>query len=158
MILHPWHRNRWISFELPGEQVNRITITFKQLYQEHYSTPNTLVPVADGHGNRSRSSHLARPGYYDPDGDGDDDEVTRYLEGRVREVEDPLMWWRTHCDEFPRLFKMAIDFLMIPARSNECECQFSKAKLIVAIQRQSLHDKTISQVQTLKQWHRNRRK
>jgi len=42
------------------------------------------------------------------------DELKRYLATDVENVKDPLMWWYERHDRFPRLSRMARDYLSIP--------------------------------------------
>jgi hypothetical protein len=42
-------------------------------------------------------------------------ELDRYLKsGRVKDVKDPLEWWMKNRATYPRLSRMARDFLVIP--------------------------------------------
>jgi hypothetical protein len=49
-----------------------------------------------------------------------DDELQRYLAADVEDVKDGLMWWHERRSIFPRLSRMARDYLSIPG-----ECLFS---------------------------------
>jgi hAT family protein len=43
------------------------------------------------------------------------DELDRYLSsGRIKKVEDPIKWWHENQDSYPRLSRMAKDYLTIP--------------------------------------------
>ena len=58
----------------------------------------------------------------DSDSSSDDDEqlmtkLGHYLKSaRVKNVKDPLKWWIMNCASYPRLSRMAIDFLVIPGK------------------------------------------
>ena len=42
-------------------------------------------------------------------------ELDQYLKSpRIKDVKDPLKWWFDNCGSYPRLYRMARDFLMIP--------------------------------------------
>ena len=42
-------------------------------------------------------------------------ELDHYLKSaRVKNVKDPLKWWFENCGTYPRLSRMAMDFLTIP--------------------------------------------
>ena len=43
-----------------------------------------------------------------------DDELQRYLAADVEDVKDGLMWWHEQRAKFPRLSRMARDYLSIP--------------------------------------------
>ena len=45
-------------------------------------------------------------------------ELDHYLKSaRVKDVKDPLQWWIMNRASYPRLSRMAIDFLVIPGKS-----------------------------------------
>lgn len=47
----------------------------------------------------------------------DHDELDRYLNTDVdRKVDDPIVWWLDHQHMYPRLSRMALDFLTVPGR------------------------------------------
>lgn len=47
----------------------------------------------------------------------DQDELDRYLKTDVDcEVGDPLLWWVEHKHVYPRLSRMALDFLTVPGK------------------------------------------
>ena len=45
------------------------------------------------------------------------DELARYLSTDPEGVDDVLMWWKEHSVMYPRLSRMALDYLMIPGMS-----------------------------------------
>ena len=45
------------------------------------------------------------------------DELDSYLATGPVSVDDPIAWWRDHEDLYPRLSRMAIDYLTIPGTS-----------------------------------------
>ena len=44
------------------------------------------------------------------------DELECYLATNVENVKDPLMWWYERREKFPRLSRMARDYLTIPGK------------------------------------------
>jgi hypothetical protein len=44
------------------------------------------------------------------------DELDRYLMADVEKVKDGLMWWNERRTAFPRLSRMACDYLSIPGK------------------------------------------
>ncbi|KAH7119176.1 ribonuclease H-like domain-containing protein [Dactylonectria macrodidyma] len=96
--------------------------------------------------------------YYDPPEDlAKKDEIKAYFELPQRPVADPLAWWIARKDEYPRLAKMALDYLTIPSTACECERCFSRTKLTIGTQRHSLRAETIEMLACLKIWVRNKR-
>jgi hypothetical protein len=69
-------------------------------------------------------------------------------------VEDPIQYWASKRREYPRLSRMALDVLTVPAMSAECERLFSAVGLMVAPLRHRLDASTIGLVQTLRSWQR----
>ncbi len=69
-----------------------------------------------------------------------------------RAIEDPICWWVERRKTFPRLIQLALDLLAIPAMSDDCERQFSLAKLSATSQRCRLLGKTLQFLQLLRSW------
>ncbi len=72
------------------------------------------------------------------DGDGD--------------VRDPLEYWHERRRRYPRLSRMALDFLTIQAMSAECERLFSAAGRMVTPLRSRLDADMIGMCQVLRSW------
>ena len=73
---------------------------------------------------------------------------------RVKEVSldtDPLMWWKQHVQEFPRLVRMARQHLVVPATSASPERLFNSVGLVKSDLRGSLLDTTLIDVMWAKQ-------
>lgn len=68
-------------------------------------------------------------------------------------LEDPWEWWlQRGRHDYPILFKMATDFLSIPATSCANERAFSKARRTITCDRNSLGGATIESLQLQKDW------
>jgi len=66
---------------------------------------------------------------------------------------DPLAWWQTVGQRtYPILYKVALDFLSIPATSCECERAFSGGRRTVTFERNLLSGSTIEALQLQKDW------
>ena len=73
---------------------------------------------------------------------------------RVQQVPldtDPLMWWKQHVQEFPRVARMARQHLAVPATSASPERLFSSVGLVKSDLRGSLLDTTLIDVMWVKQ-------
>ena len=73
---------------------------------------------------------------------------------RVQQVPldtDPLMWWKHHVEEFPRLSRMVRQHLVVPATSASPERLFSSVGLVKSDLRGSLLDTTLIDVMWAKQ-------
>jgi hypothetical protein len=155
MILLPGCRARWIQrfFVKERGKAELIVGEFKEFFEEEYPGE------AQAHSSpeRRRPHYLYGDDFYDPpEAIHSLDEVAAYLGEPVRPVKEPLQWWLSNQERFPRLSKMAFDMLSIPPMSTECERTFSLAKLAVGMQRHSTQEDTISKLQCLKNWLRNR--
>jgi len=84
--------------------------------------------------------------------DDEEGELQRYYRLRIDQVDDPIKWWADRRAEFPRLSRLALDILAIPAMAADCERVFSIAKLMITSQRHRLQDQTIEMMQLLKHW------
>jgi hypothetical protein len=82
-----------------------------------------------------------------------ENELDKYLAaGVVSEDEDVLQWWKRHADEYPRLARIARDYLAIPATSVPSERAFSSGANLISDKRCSLDEKTIQACLCLKSW------
>ena len=48
------------------------------------------------------------------------DELARYLSTDPEQVKDVLLWWNDRKASYPRLSRMALDYLSIPGKSTFC--------------------------------------
>jgi hypothetical protein len=67
-------------------------------------------------------------------------------------VDDPIQYWRDLADQYPRLSRMALDVMTVPAMSAEVERLFSAVGLMIAPLRNRLDASTIGLIQTLRSW------
>jgi hypothetical protein len=68
------------------------------------------------------------------------------------EVRDPIAYWLENEVKYPRLSRMALDVMTVPAMSAECERLFSAVGLMVTPLRNRLDAGTIGLVQSLRSW------
>ncbi len=88
----------------------------------------------------------------DVDVDSVESELNAYT--RVQQVSldtDPLMWWKQHVQEFPRLVRKARKYLSVPVTSVSPERLFSSVGLVKSDLRGSLLDTTLIHVMWVKQ-------
>ncbi|OWT43020.1 restless-like transposase [Pochonia chlamydosporia 170] len=69
-------------------------------------------------------------------------------------VRDPIRYWITKKGRYPRLSRMALDFLTIQPMSAECERLFSAAGKMVSALRTDLDAEIIGICQVLRSWYR----
>ena len=88
----------------------------------------------------------------DPSSVNGETELNAYM--RVQQVAndtDPLMWWKQHQQEFPRLSRMTRQYLSVPASSESPERLFSSVGLVKSDLRGRLLDTTLIDVMWAKQ-------
>ena len=88
----------------------------------------------------------------DPSSVNGETELNAYM--RVQQVAkdtDPLMWWKQHQQEFPRLARMTRQYLAVPASSASLERPFSSVGLVKSDLWGSLLDATLIDVMWAKQ-------
>lgn len=84
------------------------------------------------------------------------DEYERWMDTPQAEdeISDPFAYWQSRLHVFPRLARMALDFLTISPMSAELERTFSVAGRMVTAGRWSLSAETISMCMAMRSWHR----
>ena len=83
------------------------------------------------------------------------DDLERWLsikQDGYSKYDNPLEYWSAKRFDYPRLAKMAIDVLSIPATAAECERTFSSAGSMVSPKRSRLDASTIAVTQTVRSW------
>lgn len=86
-----------------------------------------------------------------------EDELDRYLSLEAIELPDdvsPVQWWRNCRTTFPRLSRMAIDYLTVPATSVEVERTFSRGRLLLTHTRNAMSAQTTRALMCLNSWSR----
>lgn len=74
------------------------------------------------------------------------------LKERAGEEEDPILWWIKNKSSYPNLWRMAQDFLGIPATSTPSERLFSQAGEIFTSHRKSLQQDAACALLSLGSW------
>ena len=79
------------------------------------------------------------------------DEITNYLSLPIAlETENPLTWWQSQLQMFPKLSKIVRKYLAIPATSVSSERLFSDAGNLINTKRTNLDTKLVGQLLFLK--------
>lgn len=77
-------------------------------------------------------------------------ELEEYYRLKPGSVKDPIQWWKGQQATFPRLSRLSLDLLTVPAMASDAERAFSMARITVSDQRHTLCDSTIEAIQLLK--------
>lgn len=80
------------------------------------------------------------------------DEYDAWMELEPCDCDDLIAYWVSRSESYPRLARMALDVLSIPAMSSEPERIFSLAGLMVTDRRNRLHEDIIQAAQCIRSW------
>ncbi|KAF5347520.1 hypothetical protein D9758_014517 [Tetrapyrgos nigripes] len=80
------------------------------------------------------------------------DELDRYLSADVEATDDVLGWWYGRKKDFPTLYRMGLDYLIIPATSTDVERVFSRGRFLLPYVRNRLSADTTRALMCLRQW------
>ncbi|RMZ67784.1 transposase [Pyrenophora seminiperda CCB06] len=120
------------------------------LYSQTMAVDLMFLTGSKSHKRQKRTSQLEE--YFD---DLRDD-LTNASEQQLALLHDPWRWWlEIGRNKYPVVFKIATDYLSIPATSCECERSFSTAKRTITSDRNSLSAATIEALQLQKNWLRH---
>lgn len=158
LLLHPSRRKRYININWNKSWVKAVLPQLQSLWEEKYAT-------IEGNAVSTLSKETDEPDEYDLlERDLDvvqtsADDWISFIEADPTEIatKTALEWW---CQEqqrirYPRLSRMAVDILSVPAMSAEAERVFSGARRQIPWSRANLGPKTIEQMECLKHWLRN---
>lgn len=78
----------------------------------------------------------------------EEDKLSIYIRQGPMQQENlnPVLWWKDHQEEYPRLSKFALDILAIPAISIDPKQTFSVTNLTVSSQRHSISPEIIEEI------------
>lgn len=79
---------------------------------------------------------------------GPHSEMKRYFteESHASREEDPLMWWKEHAAQYPRIKELAKKYLCSPASSVPSERLFSKAGELISLRRSNLSENKVNMI------------
>ncbi|EXU94742.1 hAT family dimerization domain protein [Metarhizium robertsii] len=168
LALHPAYR--WGYFETVWsgrpEWISRAKDMVQLVWDRGYKTLDISVEEQGEPATKRR-----RTQYYSPfeqfkdearirpceerDSDEAGDEYTRWQKDLLPtdgDVRDPQAYWHAQRFKYPRLSRMALDFMTAQAMSAECERLFSAAGRMVTPLRNQLEASTIAICQVLRSW------
>jgi hypothetical protein len=158
LLLHPSRRKRYIDANWNESWVSTVLPQLQSLWEEKYATVEGDVAQASSKQAHEQDEYDLLERDLDVVQTSTDD-WTSFIDADPTEIatKTALEWW---CQEqqrmrYPRLSRMAIDILSVPAMSAEAERVFSGARRQIPWSRASLGSKTIEQMECLKHWLRN---
>ncbi|KIL59372.1 hypothetical protein M378DRAFT_58119, partial [Amanita muscaria Koide BX008] len=80
------------------------------------------------------------------------DEISKYLQTAQESVSDPLRWWYERRHTYPRLSRMARDYLTIPATSVNVERVFSEGRALLSYLRNRLQVESTRALMCVGEW------
>jgi hypothetical protein len=82
------------------------------------------------------------------------DELTQYLSTGTLQTDSPLLWWHQNSHVYPRLSRMALDYLSIPSTTVDVERTFSQGRLVLSHVRSRLSIQSTRALMCLGSWSR----
>ncbi|EMD32854.1 hypothetical protein CERSUDRAFT_160869 [Gelatoporia subvermispora B] len=80
------------------------------------------------------------------------DELDRYLAADCESTSDTLRWWQERRHIYPRLSRMAMNYLSIPPTSVDVERVFSRGRLLLSHIRNGLSARSVRALLCLGEW------
>jgi hypothetical protein len=163
MVLHPKHKLKY--FKKQGWDEAWITMAeeiVREEFQKHYAAYAIVQKkVSPSESSKKKVDGSDESSDEDPETDAksssDEEELMteldRYLKtARVKDVKEPLEWWMNNAALYPRLSRMARDFLVIPASSVAVERVFSRGRLLISHVRNRLSAQSTRALLCLGYW------
>ncbi|GET55653.1 ribonuclease H-like domain-containing protein [Rhizophagus irregularis DAOM 181602=DAOM 197198] len=133
------------------DQKKEIREKFLNIYNSTYSNPNSSSTLSNSLNNEYKNSITSKV-FKRKHTQKIDEFQVHLLSPVCDESVDPLQWWKVNQTQFPRLSKMAMDYLAIPSTSVPSEECFSISKNLITDKRNKLAGKTIKSCMCLKSW------
>ncbi|VDI74004.1 Hypothetical predicted protein [Mytilus galloprovincialis] len=129
-----------------GVKLNRLSV-FTVVKDKLSQVPTSSEPPCDQNSPPSPSVERKR----NPSGISVSSEMDDYLSDNCIDMsKDPLLYWHSNCQRLPRLAKLAVQYLAIPATSAPVERLFSTAGKTFRPERCRLADGTFEKLMMVK--------
>ncbi|KDR67829.1 hypothetical protein GALMADRAFT_146839 [Galerina marginata CBS 339.88] len=155
----PWSFTPVTYFERAGWQEDWIEAAQSIVHAEYdrtyafMDTDNELIPEpVSTAGSDSENMFDALPALTAPPPTELHSELERYLNTDIEDVTDPIRWWYVRKTTYPRLHRMALDYLTIPATSVDVERVFSQGRLLLSHVRSRLSVQSTRALMCLGGW------
>lgn len=162
VILHPRWNVSWLEANWTSREqlvwLRDAKNSVRDFFEQQYPPKEQTGPTKYAMGRATRSDEPSQFDQwiqsYDQCIIERDDELEVYMrQGPVRrESLNPILWWKDHQEEYPRLSKFALDIMAVPAMSVDPERTFSVTKLTLSSQRHSLSPEVTEEIQCLRNW------
>ncbi|TFY61175.1 hypothetical protein EVG20_g7153 [Dentipellis fragilis] len=161
MILHPRHKLEY--FKHANWEADWID-TAREIVRDEFDRSYASVAIPDNEAaddaeSSAETTEIQSQNIFDnlpalrkPKVSSRLDELARYLAADVENVADGLQWWHRQCSEYPRLSRMAINYLSIPATSVAVERVFSRGHLLLSHTQNCLSAQTTRALLCLGDW------
>ena len=163
LVLNPRHKWKYLERKWTGPKEKgwlRSSKTRVQALWLSYSgilSPSTGTVFNPCHSYREKEFDILEE-FMAPDPDEiqveNNDEYERYCKTSTVDCGFNLIeWWTVQQIEYPRLSRMALNLLSIPAMADECERVFSNAKILITDRRNKLTVDSIESNECLRAWY-----
>ncbi|KAJ0126922.1 Uncharacterized protein HZ326_29971, partial [Fusarium oxysporum f. sp. albedinis] len=165
VIFHPRWNASWLEANWTSDEqlvwLRDAENSVREFFEQHYPREEQPEPSRTVTGKAVRPDEPSQFDQWMQSCDRcmmeEEDELGVYMRQRPvrRENLNPVLWWKDHQEDYPRLSKFAFDILAIPAMSVDPERTFSATKLTVSSQRHSISPEIIEEMQCLRNWLRH---
>ncbi|KAJ8515393.1 hypothetical protein ONZ45_g7180 [Pleurotus djamor] len=164
MVLHPRYKLSYFEkaeWDLEWQEKARQLV--RQVYETRYAGLE-VPPPTSGLSESSQTQHSSAapkrtdnifdslPALSAPIAREHRDELERYLSTDPEMTTNVIQWWVERRSMYPRLSRMAIDYLTIPATSVAVERVFSQGRLLISSIRNRLSSQSTRAILCLGQW------
>ncbi|TFY74003.1 hypothetical protein EWM64_g10009 [Hericium alpestre] len=162
MVLHPRHKLTYFkNVKWEQEWIDTARDVVRDEFECSYASREVEgdkdgQPEAAHEENEATNTNIFDnlPALSAPTANDGHDELERYLSTDPKPIGDALAWWShpKHAADFPRLSRMALDYLSIPATSVAVERVFSHGRLLLTHVRNRLSAQTTCVLLCLGNW------
>jgi hypothetical protein len=150
-VLHPGLKLEYFrQHEWEADWIEAAEDLLRQEYSLHYENDEVTTPEDDA--GQSTGTSVADFGNISVAQPSKITELDRYLRDPVENAANPLMWWVKNRLTYPKLSRMALDYLSVPASSTAVERVFSLGRRLLPFTRCGLSAATMRTYLCLGSW------
>jgi len=166
MVLHPRHKLTYFqTAQWSDEWIKTaealVRAEFERSYNHATNDSDSDIEIIDdaqaGSKNIKKSKNIFDnlPTLVTPEPSRASSELDRYLRLDIEDVDNAIAWWHERRSLYPRLSRMALDYLTIPPTSIDVERFFSRGRLLLSHTRSRLSVHTTAAILCLGHWSRH---